>query len=99
MDLRKAVEIPFINEAPLAEILGAKLPTGSMVFRHLWHHQKVLHKTHNIAVRDTAKAVIEAWAAAGLTAKKIDCIIKDIEKMFKQHEVISLHYIDGFELE
>ena len=96
MDLRKAVEIPFLNEAPLDEILGAKLPTASMIFRHLWYHLKILHKSYNVALRDTAKAVILAWTAAGLTAKKIDCIAKDIDKLFKQHEVISLQcHVDG----
>ena len=88
MESRSTVEIPFLNEAPLSEILGAKLPTGVVIFRHFWHHHKVLRKESKSALRDCAKSVKSFWEDAGLVPKKIDCIIKDIEKWYKQHQVI-----------
>ena len=89
MESRSTVEIPFLNEAPLSELLGAKLPTGILIFRHFWYHHKVLRKESKSAIRDCAKSVKSFWEDAGLVPKKIDCIIKDIDKWYKQHQVQS----------
>ena len=88
MATRKAVEIPFLNESPLSEILGAKLPTGLTIFRHLWHRLKVLNEAPNTGIRETAKAVITFWENAGMKTKKIDCIAKDLTKLYNQHKVL-----------
>ena len=88
MESRKSVEIPFLKEAPISELLGAKLPTCMTVFRHFWHKYKILGQKLSVAQRETAKSVICFWKNAGLVPKKVDCIIVDIEKWFKEYQVI-----------
>ena len=90
MDSRKAVEIPFLKEAPISEILGAKLPTGMTIFRHFWYHHKVLGKSRAVAERDAAKAVISFWNSAGMEVKKVDYISRDINKWFNAYQVKSI---------
>ena len=80
MESRRAVAIPFIDEAPLEEIQGAKLPTKTDIFRHYWHHHKSLKKKSSIAVRDAAKSVMAAWTAAGLKPKTINYVAGDINE-------------------
>ena len=88
MDSRKAVEIPFLKEAPISEILGAKLPTGMTIYKHFWYNHKVLGKSHSVAERDTAKAVALFWNNAGMEVKKVDHISRDINKWYNAHQVM-----------
>ena len=90
MEFRKSSQIPFLGEAPLDQILGAKLPTGMIVFRHFWHHFKVLNKGAAVAARDAAKSVVAFWTNAGMVAKHVDHITKDIKKWYSDHQVILL---------
>ena len=88
MDTRKSLEIPFLKETPISEILGAKLPTGMIVFRHFWHQYKVVGQKLSVAQRETAKSVMNFWRNAGLIPKKIDHIVQDIDKWFRDYQVI-----------
>ena len=91
MSLRMAVEVPFLKEAALENIQGAKLPTIKMAFLHFWNHYKVLGKKLSVAFRDKAKAMMACWQEAGLRPKKIDCIISDLNKWFASYKV-NHHY-------
>ena len=87
MESRNSSKIPFLNESPVEGILGAKLPTGMIVFRHFWHHFKVLKKGYVVAVRDTAKAVVDFWTNAGMAAKHVNHITTDIKKWYDDYQV------------
>ena len=84
MDLRS--KIPFLEETPLENLMGAKLPTKRDIFRHFWHKKKNGLKEKD-AVRETAKAVLRFWANAGLLGKKIDNVIKDINNWLNAYKV------------
>ena len=87
MASRSSVKIPFLDQAPLGELLGSKLPTGMSVFRHFWEHFKVQGKPVAVAARETAKSVASFWSNAGLKTKHIDYIVKDVRKWYTDHQV------------
>ena len=85
MSLRKAV--PFLNEPPLEKLPTSKLPLKLHVFLHLFFFLKVEGLKESVAVRSTAKAVIQSWDDAGLKPKKIDHIVANINQLLKTHKV------------
>ena len=87
MDSRASSKIPFLDDTPLEAIHGAKLPTKQMIFLHFWYNFKHLNLTKVNAVRETSKAVINFWEDGGIKPKKIDCIIRDVNKWLHQYEV------------
>ena len=87
MQSREASKIPFINDLPLERLLGAKLPISRDVFRLFWHHHKKIGQTCSVAIRETAKAVSEFWKDAGIVPKKIDCIVKNVQKLVDSYKV------------
>ena len=68
MSLRK--EVPFLGEPPLEKLPTSKLPLKLHVFLHLFFFLKVEGLKESVAVRSTAKAVIQSWDDAGLKPKK-----------------------------
>ena len=87
MDSRASSKIPFLNDAPIEALRGAKLPTKRMIFLHFWYNHKQLNLTKASAVRETSKAVLNFWKEAGIKPKKIDCVIRDVNKWLHQYEV------------
>ena len=90
MESREASKIPFLEFSPLDRLMGAKLPIKEMIFRNWWFYHKVEKNTMNDAMRAAAKAVITFWSNAGLKAKKIDCILKDVGKWVKMYQVYTI---------
>ena len=86
MDSRDSSQIPFLVDAPLEALLGAKLSTKRMIFLHFWYQHKQLHLNKASAVCETSKAVIKFWKEAGIKLKKIDCVIRDVNKCVLYHK-------------
>ena len=88
MESREASKIPFLEFSPLERLLGAKLPTKEMIFRHWWHIHKIEKKSIKDAVRAAAKSVIDFWTNAGLKPKKLDYVMKDLNRWISMYQVL-----------
>ena len=87
MKSRQDLKVPFLDESPLEELKGAKLPTKSDIFRHYWYLHKVSGKQSKQAIRDAAKATLSRWQEANLQPKGLKSVIEDISKWIREHEV------------
>ena len=87
METRALTEIPLLNEQPLSEILGARLPTKSEVFRHFFYLRNVQDLTIGEAVKRAVQAAKPFWVQAGVTVKHDRCAINDLEKIITEYKV------------
>ena len=87
METRKETEIPYLGEQPLEQILGARCPTKSDVFRHFFY----LRYTKNLSVSDAQQAAVAAarkfWSQAGIATKDDRYAIDDLAKIFDKFKV------------
>ena len=96
METRKETEIPYLGEQPLEQILGARCPTKSDVFRHFFY----LRYTMNLSVSDAQQSAVDAarkfWSQAGIVTKLNQYAKDDLAKIFEKYKVsynLELHYI------
>ena len=92
MDLRKDTKILYLEEYPLEQLLGAKFPKKSEVFRHYLYHVTVLGKPMKEAAFDTALSVSKFWNEAVVETKDIRCCKEDILKIANAYKVLMLPY-------
>ena len=88
METRKSTLIPFLEEQPLEQILGAQCPTKGEVFRHFFF----LRYTRNASVDDALQGAVDAarqfWTAAGITPKHDKYAKDDLNKIFNAYKVL-----------
>ena len=87
MDLRKANEIRLLEVSPLDEILGSKLPTNMVVFRHCFWRNRVDGEKLAVALRSTVKVAISFWERMGFKTKGIKVGIRDLSSLLDEHKV------------
>ena len=78
---RKDTKIPFLEEYPTDELLGARLPTRSDVFRFFFYLHHVLGKSLNEAALTAVRAAKVFWVSAGIATKTEQQAQKDLIKI------------------
>ena len=86
METRNTVAIPILEEAPLEDLNGSRLPTRKDVFRHFWYHRNAGNSIPDAQLL-AAKAAIACWERVGLAPKALKNIKHDINKMNTQFQV------------
>ena len=76
METRNSTLIPFLEEQPLEQILGARCPTKGEVFRHFFFLRYIRKVSVNEALQAAVDAARQFRTAAGITPK-LDRYAKD----------------------
>ena len=91
METRNSSLIPFINQYPLEEILGSRLPTQGDVFRYFYflRHEKGLPPAE--AQKKAVQSASVFWQEAGISIKKIEHGISSLAKILVEFQVSFFH--------
>ena len=90
METRNLTEIPHINQQPLQQILGARFPTIGEVFRHLYYLRCVQNQQLHVAQQNAVEAAKVYWMQAGVSTKKNEYAVTDLDNIWKEFKVIQL---------
>ena len=91
MDTRSSSAIPFIEEHPLKEILGSRLPTKGEVFRHYYFLRYSTGLLPANAQKNAVQSAQKFWSQAGILTKKEDYAISDLVKIITEFQVLPLN--------
>ena len=80
METRNSIATPILEEAPLENLNGTRLPTRKDIFRHYWYHKNA-GKSISEAQLLASKAAVACWERVGLVPKGVKYIKADITKM------------------